>query len=164
MGASEKDVKASVITFAAVRRLNNGYGAALRKSHAHTNFIQAVAIVILCCGRGRRRGKGKADSAVFSCLYKIKEMSKKRADKACCRHTETNRSAAVNRTQDDELTVVVHDGADQPVLLQHGEELQGLRLAEDVAALQALDPCHQVIHLDPCPVVRQLPPSGRKLQ
>lgn len=57
------------------------------------------------------------------------------------------------------LTIVVDDGSHQLVLFQHGEKLQGLGLTEDVAALQALGPSHQVVHLDPCPVVRQLPPS-----
>lgn len=51
------------------------------------------------------------------------------------------------------LTVIVDNGAHQLVLLQHGEEFQGLGLAKHVAALQALDPSHKVIHLDARPVV-----------
>lgn len=60
-----------------------------------------------------------------------------------------------------ELTIIVDNGADKLVLLEHGEELQSFGLTQDVAALQAVDPCHQVVHLDACPVVRQLPPSWK---
>lgn len=58
------------------------------------------------------------------------------------------------------LTIVVDDGSDQLVLLQHGEKLQGFALAQDVAALQALSSSHQVVHLYTGPVIRQLPPPS----
>lgn len=60
-------------------------------------------------------------------------------------------------------TIIVDDGSDQLVPAQHGEQLQGPGLGQDIAALQALAASHQVIHLDPNPVVRQLPPpEGEK--
>lgn len=59
-------------------------------------------------------------------------------------------------------TIVVDNGSHQLVLAQHGEQLQGPGLGEDIAALQALAACHQVIQLYPNPVVRQLPPPAGK--
>lgn len=98
----------------------------------------------------------RSDSAASTVFTENKEMSNESTNEACfldyCPHKPGSKPKR--------LTVVVDDGSHQLVFLQHGEKLQGFGLTEDVAALQTVDPGHQVVHLDPGPVVRQLPPPG----
>lgn len=51
-------------------------------------------------------------------------------------------------------TIIVDNGSDQLVLLEHGEMLKGSGFAEDITALQAMTSCNQIIHLDSHPVIR----------
>lgn len=58
------------------------------------------------------------------------------------------------------LAIIVDDSAAQLVLLEHGEQFEGILLGEVVRAFHIAIAGHQIVGLDAHPVVRNLPPSG----
>lgn len=58
------------------------------------------------------------------------------------------------------LAVVVHDGAAESVPSEHGEELQGVFLREEVGAFEGFAAGDEVVHFDAHPVVGDLPPAA----
>jgi len=54
-------------------------------------------------------------------------------------------------------TIVVDDGTDEAIALEHGEGLEGLALAHDVGAFHVLFAGEYVVELTPSPIVRDLP-------
>ena len=56
------------------------------------------------------------------------------------------------------VTVIVDEGADEFIRLEHRKQLKRLRLGQNVAGFEQLAAGHQVIALDTGVVVRQQPP------